>query len=251
MDKMLKIGVFDDVSKAERAVADAVAAGVNEDDITMFVSDDEPEPSPEIRAHYVIHPSNDMSRGHVGGGFGAALGGLLGSILMYLTGLQGQPLNFVLGLVIGGLIGASAGAAIARYLPAFTYYFMVLTRSERALSDNPHRNMDHWRSALGGAIGGLLGALAGVLTSSMIGIASWWFFISSGFMAAGICLVVGGLIGAMVTRGLAPSGMGIWEDLVDEGHKVMISVDLSNRRDRESLVEDLLRRDGAMIVRTA
>ncbi len=254
MHDVFKIGVFDDLSKARDAVNDAVAAGISRDDITLIVSEDANTDNRAIAgSSEIVHPTSDTERGHFGGAFGAALGALSGSLTLFFLS-HGDPSGphtpeILISVLTAAGVGVLAGAGVARGLPQLIR--KVLRRAPEKLLGGIGHTYDTRRSMVAGAIGGLFGATAGTLASVLIGIQSIWFFLSTGLACAAVSLIVGGLIGAMSGRGLAPRAAGAWEDLVDAGHKILVSVDCSHKPNCLPLIEDLLRRDGARMIRTA
>jgi hypothetical protein len=249
-----KIGVFDDVSKARKAVDDALIAGVSRDAITLVLPDDQPDEGmgPENKG-MMVHPTSSTERAHWGGAIGGAVGGFIGSVAMYLLGKLFAPEFFQaalgLGLVFGALTGAMTGGYLAMVLPQLINAFTK--KSPQDLLGSIGQNPDTRRASSAGAIGGLFGAVAGTLGSYLFGVPDVWYFVTQGLWAAAASLIVGGLVGAMSGRGLAPRAVGQFEDLIDAGHNILVSIDISKLDGTPALIEELFRRDGATMVRTA
>jgi hypothetical protein len=246
---LYRIGVFDDIAKARHAVEDAISAGFSRDDITMVAPSSDGVNDPIID-HLSVHPSADTYLGSIGGAIGGAIGGLSGSLIMYF--MQKRELlnsvedKFVGGALLGIAIGMVTGALIAYYAPAVA---ARLLHRKTVLFQKSFR--DAIRASSAGAIGGMFGSFAGTVMSYVMGVPTLWYFIGMGFFAAAASLIVGGLVGAMSGRGLTPREVAGWEDLTDDDQNVLVSIDCHDHRDRLALVDDLLRRDGAMMVRTA
>jgi hypothetical protein len=246
---LYKIGVFDDIVKARHAVEDAIAAGVSKDDITMVAPDNESANDADID-DYSVHPSSDMFRGYAGGALGGAAGGLIGSLMMYIIHRRGL-LNavdneFVVGSIVGLFVGILTGAAISLVLPVFSMKWFG-----HRMAPDRESIRDTIRSASAGAIGGMFGAFAGMLGSYLMGIPTLWYFVGTGFFSAAAAVIVGGLVGAMSGRGLAAREVAQWEDITDDDQNVLVSIDCHHIRERLADIEELLRRDGAMLIRTA
>jgi hypothetical protein len=244
-----KIGVFVDIAKARHAMEDAIAAGVSRDDITMVAPHDDSVNDIDID-EFSLHPSADMYRGHIGGALGGAVGGLVGSLFMYIAQrwdlLASAEHIFIAGSIIGVVTGLAVGAAVANFLPAVWAHW-----SGHRIVPPRESIRDTIRSASAGAIGGMFGAVAGTLVSYLMGIPTLWYFIGAGFFAAAIAIIVGGLVGAMSGRGLAPHEAFGAEDLTDDDQNVLVSIDCHHEHALLVKIEDLLRRDGALLVRTA
>jgi hypothetical protein len=252
MERLYKIGVFDNVDNARHAIDDVVASGVSEDAIALIVPEDEPKAIDEGHAKYLVHPTSDTERGHFGGGIGGAIGGFAGSLTMYLIG-RGYDLTYridlIAGVIAGIVVGALAGAYLARVLPQIANFFLKGTPPEY-FGPIGHR-YDSNRSMVAGAIGGAIGALGGTLGSYLIGVPNIWYFVSTGLWAGAVSLILGMLVGAMSGRGLSTRSVGRFEDLADAGHNILVSVDCSHSREKLPQIEDLLRRDGATMVQSA
>ena len=247
MECHYKIGVFDDASKARHAVEDAMSAGISKDAIMMAVAGTQPESGEDSLDSITVHPTSDTERGHFGGAFGAAGGAFIGSYVMFLYSQNSEVL--IAGLFVAALAGMALGAGIARILPNLIAA-LFHTKPQRLLGGIGHA-YDTKRSMLAGAIGGTLGALAGTTGSYLLGIPSLYFFFGSGLYCAVISLIVGGLVGAMSGRGLAPRALGQWEDLADGGNNVLVSIDCGTFQDKLAQMDELLRRDGATMIRNA
>jgi hypothetical protein len=106
---LMRIGVFEDVSAAEHAVAELEAAGFRRDQISVLCSDDEKE------KHFRPYESEEPGGSHVPGAAatGSVLGGVVGGLVSAgVSTIAGMPLiavgpSFLVGgAVLGGLIGA-------------------------------------------------------------------------------------------------------------------------------------------------
>jgi hypothetical protein len=252
MERLYKIGVFDNVDNARHAIDDVVASGISEDAIALIVPEDESEKADDSHAKFIVHPTSDTERGHFGGGVGAAIGGFVGSLTMYLIG-SGYELEYrfdlAAGLIVGLLVGAASGAYLARILPQIANF--LLKGSPPDYFGPIGHSYDTTRSMTAGAIGGAIGALAGTLGSYLIGVPNIWYFVSTGLWAGAVSLILGMLVGAMSGRGLSTRSAGRFEDLADAGHNILVSVDCSMSREKCPQIEDLLRRDGATMVQSA
>jgi hypothetical protein len=244
-----KIGIFDDIAKARHAMEDAIAAGVSRDDITMVAPHEDSVNDIDID-EFSLHPSADMYRGHVGGALGGAFGGLAGSLFMYLAQrrqvFSSDEHVFLAGSLVGVTAGVALGALVSFYLP-----ILWARLSGSPIVPLRESIRDTIRSSSAGAIGGMFGAAAGTMMSYLMGIPTLWYFIGAGFFAAAVAIIVGGLVGAMSGRGLAPREAAGIEDMTDDDQNVLVSIDCHHHRELLTKVEDLLRRDGAMMVRTA
>jgi len=241
-----RIGIFDDPTKARQAVDDVIAAGVSRRRIKLVMPDNEPDEwSQRVPRDLTTHPADDTERSQVGGGFGGSVGGLLGSLSLYLA--DGSEYALYAGLATSVLAGTLAGAYFARIAPQ-----LLKNVKDSSFSRMSRRDVksDARRSAIGGMLGGAFGSLAGTSSSYLIGIPSLWYFVSSGLWAAGASIVVGSLVGAMSGRGQAPRGLERLEDLSEGDNKILVSIDVV-RSEKVPEIEELLRRDGAMQVRPA
>ena len=249
MERVIRVGVFDDLNKAEHAIGDAVAAGVHQEDITVVVSSEKDlAREAELKVNLVVHPVSDTERGHFGGAIGGAIGGLIGSIMMFVLQSSEIPALWV-SIPVGIAAGFVAGGLVARWLPRIISRF--LGRPPAQYLGAVGHGFDTWRSMLGGAIGGAFGAIGGTMGSYFLGIPNWWFFITTGLYAAALSLIFGALVGAMTGRGLAPRTLGMLEDLADSDNTVLVSIDCTDQRETVSQIEQLLHRDGALMVRPA
>ncbi len=250
MDHGFRVGVFHDVHDARHAIKDVLTAGVSKRAVLMIVSEDEREDAGEAAfSDMTVHPGDDTARGQFGGALGSAIGAFCGSFLMYLltTGGTSRTASFGVGLALGGLIGMYAGSIVAWW--GFKNIVKFLSFSPESVR-NRNPAYDNWRSIAAGSIGGMMGSLAGVIASHLLGISSIWFFVTAGLYAAAMSTVIGGLVGAMCGRGMAPDAVGRWEDMIDGESRVLVSVDCRGMSEKLPLVEALLRNDGASQVRS-
>lgn len=251
MDHGFRVGVFHDVQQARHAISDVLSAGVSKRAVMMIVSEDEREDAGEAAfSDMTVHPGDDTRRGQLGGAFGSAIGAFCGSFLMYLLHSGGTARNtaFGVGLAAGGLIGMYAGSITAWWGLKNMLNFLALSRESLR---NRGAEYDNWRSIAAGVVGGMTGSLAGVTASYVLGIPSIWFFVTGGLYAAAMSLIVGGLVGAMCGRGMAPKAVGNWEDMIDGESRILVSVDCRGMGEKLPVIETLLRNDGASVVRQA
>ncbi|HYG75968.1 MAG TPA: hypothetical protein VEK08_13270 [Planctomycetota bacterium] len=251
MDREFRVGVFDDIAKAQRAVDDALASGVSQRKIMLVMSDDQTandQQSEPQNVESVVHPGQDTTRSQLGGATGGAVGGFLGAMSLFLGDTLDSRAVLYTGLVLALGAGAATGACVARNVPKL----LRRMKDKRFTALVPqHSEYDDWRSSVGGAIGGLFGSIAGTLSSYLIGIPNAWFFITTGMWAAMASIIFGNLVGAMSGRGLSPRNVGGMENLADGERKILVSIDVSEQREKASQIEELLRRDGARFVRPA
>jgi len=236
------------MNKARHAVDNALASGVSQRHIMMVMSDDQPLNEKPVRVNSIVHPGQDTTRSQIGGATGGAAGGFLGAMSLYLGDVAESHTVFYIGLAVALTAGALIGACAARYAP-----FLLRSMKDKRFQEllPAHADYDNWRSASGGAIGGAFGSIAGTLSSYLIGVPDLWFFITTGLWAAMASIVFGNLTGAMSGRGLSPRGVGNMENLADGEQKILVSIDLTEQRDKAPQIEALLVRDGARFVRTA
>jgi hypothetical protein len=252
MERTFRVGVFADLDKAHQAVDDAMAAGVDKQEIMMVVSENQSQES-NVHDDMIVHPTSDTERGHVGGAMGGAGGGLIGSLVLYgLTdpSSAADPVESGLwiSVIIGAVIGATLGSLFARILPELIR--SQLKTSPQGMLGNIGHGYDTRRSMTGGAIGGAVGSIAGTMGSFLLGMPDLWFFFTSGLWAAAASVFVGSLVGGMSARGLAPRAIGRLESLAD-GEHILVSIDCTHQQDRATMIEELLRRDGASMVKPA
>ncbi len=241
-----RTAVFDDLEKARRAVDDAKAIGIRENEISLMVSSDEDDRSlePHVRAGHVQHPSSDSARSLVGGGVGAAIGALVGSLALYATRDLGTA-SIVIGAALGIPAGALSGALVAKNLPRWARRDADVRRFDPI---GPTTREDDRRSAFGAAIGATIASIGGTLVSHAVGIPNLWYFVTTGLAAGAFSFVFGALVGAMAGRGLTKPGKGRSEADTDAAHRVVVSVDCDDPA-KLSRVETMLRQDGALLVR--
>ena len=97
---------------AAQAVADLIAAGVPEGDISLIQSEDDRRLPPEIARDDAQPPA--LVGAKLGGGIGGGGGGLLGIGAVAIPGLEalaeaGWFLDLLVGAVVGALLGAVTG----------------------------------------------------------------------------------------------------------------------------------------------
>ena len=254
MERHFSIGMFDTLSQAQHAVSDAVSHGVEKRDITVVVSDDIPEASRSaLQDISVVHPGDDSLRGYAAGGIGGAVGAFAGALTMFFLGqsavlpsMPGAALGF--GGLCGAVVGAGLGAGVARMWPSIMSVLMhrPLSASEMNVRGSAS---DNNRSMAAGMLGGLFGSVAGIIASYLVGIPDMHFFIGMGFFAGACATVVGSLVGGMSGRGLSSASMGHFEQLADDGHSVLVSINCAEARRPE--IKAMMLNDGAKLVREA
>ncbi len=108
-ESTMRVGVFNDVAEAERAVSGLVQAGFRREQISVLCSDAAKEQHFRNYQHEEPAGSHTVEAAAVGGVTGGLLGGLVSLGVTTAAGLSivaAGPSFLVGGAVIGGLIGA-------------------------------------------------------------------------------------------------------------------------------------------------
>ncbi len=128
----IRVGVFDSVAEADHAVAELLAAGFSDKQITVICSEKAVERHFKAFEHQDPAGAHTAAAGLTGGAIGAALGGL--AAVAGLTTLGGATLVVAGGLaawgggVVGGLIGAMMTRGMEKELA--NYYDQAVTRGQ-------------------------------------------------------------------------------------------------------------------------
>jgi hypothetical protein len=114
LDRKLRVGVFNTVEAAERAVRGLMAAGFSPDEITVVCSD--PEKERHFRAFEHQEPAGTTTPGAAiaGGAIGATLAGLTVILVGAATGGVGLLVAGGAAAWAGGVAGGLVGAMMTR-----------------------------------------------------------------------------------------------------------------------------------------
>jgi hypothetical protein len=120
------VGLFYTPADAQRAIADMIEGGFRREKISL-ISPGSPQATHVTVAGSDVEHIEDMAVGAVGGGLlAAALGVLIGNVLLGIPGLgpllEASPLGATLGAVgMTMVLGAGAGAVVGGILGALTW----------------------------------------------------------------------------------------------------------------------------------
>jgi hypothetical protein len=110
LERPLRVGIFESIDGASRAVADLLEAGFSANQITVMCSDETKERHFRAFEHQPVAGTTTPATAAAGGAIGAALGGLgviasaisTGGMALWAAG----PISAWAGGVVGGLVGA-------------------------------------------------------------------------------------------------------------------------------------------------
>ncbi len=130
----IRAGVFESVAEADSAVAELLAAGFSEEQITVICSEAAVQRHFGLFEHQDPAGTNTPAAALAGGACGAAVGGVAAVALIGLTTLGGVALLAAGGIalwsggVVGGLVGAMMTRGVEKELA--NYYDQAVTRGQ-------------------------------------------------------------------------------------------------------------------------
>jgi hypothetical protein len=139
-DTPLRVGVFNEVAEADRAVARLLAAGFTKDQITVICSDGTCERHFHQFEHQEPAGTYTPAAAAAGGALGAILGGATAVVAALATG--GTALIFASalaawgGAVVGGLVGAMMTRGVERELA--DYYSQAVSEGKILVAVDEH-----------------------------------------------------------------------------------------------------------------
>ena len=148
-ERKFRIGVYDDVANADRAVAGLLAAGYAKEEISVVCSDEARERLFRDFDHEEPAGTETPRRALAGGITGTAIGALLGAATVVATGgLSLVVIGSMLGT--GALFGTFVGAMTSRGVEneVADYYDQAVRRGKILVAAEPDEDRDDMRQRL-------------------------------------------------------------------------------------------------------
>jgi hypothetical protein len=140
LEKPIRVGVFDNIRSADRAVHNLLAAGFTSDQVTVVCSDEWKEKYFREFEHQDPAGTNTPAAVATGSAIGSALGGLTSLVgLVTLGGVSIMTAGLVLipaGAVIGGFVGAMMTQGVEKELAY--YYDQAVTEGKILVAAEDH-----------------------------------------------------------------------------------------------------------------
>jgi hypothetical protein len=139
-ERPVRVGVYDTIGEADRAVEDLLAAGFTKDEITVICSDQAKERHFREFEHQDRAGQNTPAAAATGGAIGATLGGLTALASVVATGGLSLVAAGAIGAWAGGVFGGLVGAMMTRGIEkeAADYYDQAVAEGRILVAAEHH-----------------------------------------------------------------------------------------------------------------